>query len=150
MKNQIHGTVVPITGKITLRDFLFCSIFISLAFIITSCQKEVLTPAGNSHLPSVTATDPAYNEADVDIQKTITASFDMDLDPSKFLVNFTVQKDTVFIPGTISIAGKKATFMPDDPLDMDTDYIIAIDVTDNLPVARAAEKHYMSIFHTKQ
>jgi len=150
MKNQIQGTTVSVSNKITLKALLFSSLFISLVFIFSSCQKEILTPAENSHLPSVISVDPAYNQGDVDVQKSITANFDMELDPSKFLVNITLQKDTTIIPGTISIAGNKATFMPDNSLDMASDYIIAIDVTDNIPVGRAAEKHFMSIFHTQQ
>lgn len=149
MKKQIQGTTVSVSGKFTSRALLFCSFFISLAIIFSSCQKEVITPADNSHLPSVISMDPSYNEGDVDVQKTITANFDMEMDPSKFLVNFTIQKDDTFLPGTISVSGKKLTFMPDDPLDIDSDYIIAIDVTDNLPIGRAAEKHFISIFHTK-
>src|SRR4026208_1757815 len=100
MKNQNQGATVSVSNKITLKALLFSSLFISLAFIFSSCQKEVLTPADNSHLPSVISMDPAYSEGDVDIQKSITANFDMELDPSKFLVNFTLQKGEIFIPGT--------------------------------------------------
>jgi hypothetical protein len=150
MKNQMNGTIVPFSSSFNVKTLFSFSLFISLFFILTSCQKEVLTPASNSHLPSVISLDPVYDAGDVDVQKTITADFDMELDPSKFNVNFSLQKDTMFIPGTLSIAGNKATFIPDADLDMDSEYIIAIDVTDNIPAARAAEKHFMSIFHTKQ
>ena len=148
MKKQMPGVITShfknSFGTVQLFTFL-----LSFIVIFSSCQKEVLTPAADSHLPSVIAMDPAYGQKDIETQSTITASFDMDLDPSKFLVNFTVQADTTMIPGTVSLSGNKASFIPDAPMNNDSQYIVAIDVTDNLPGARAVEKHFMSVFYTK-
>ena len=150
MKIQMQqANSLPITRTISKQYLQVFSILASLVLFLSSCQKEVLTPADNSHLPAVTSMDPAYGQTDVDIQNSITVSFDKDLDPSKFLVNFTLQTDTTNVPGNLSISGNKATFIPDMPLNPDNQYIIAIDVTDNIPGARAAENHFMSVFYTK-
>ncbi len=150
MKNQMPGA--PMRASY-FSNFSFRSIqafiFIVSLVVFSSCKKEVIMPPADAHLPTLVATDPGYNETGVEWQKTIKATFDQTLDPNKFIVNFTMQKDTSIIQGAVSISGNSVVFTPDADLEPESQYIIAIDITDNLPGARAMEKHFISVFYTR-
>jgi hypothetical protein len=63
--------------------------------------------------PTVTATDPLNNATGVTLLKTVTANFNIAMDPSTInATSFTLKQDTTSIAGTVSYAGTTASFDP--------------------------------------
>lgn len=65
--------------------------------------------------PAIISTDPANNATGVDLNKTVTATFNMPMDPAT-LVNpattFTVKQGLVSIAGVVTYSGSTASFNP--------------------------------------
>ena len=73
--------------------------------------------------PVVTSTDPSNNATDVPLLKSVTTTFNEDMDPSS--VNsetFYVTDGVNVISGVVNVSGAVATFAPDAPLDPGTVY----------------------------
>lgn len=78
-------------------------------------------------VPTVITTDPANNATSVPLNKTITATFSMPMDPLT-LNNFTfiVNQGTNSVAGTITYAGSMVSFTPTVPLTPNTIYTVTI------------------------
>ena len=67
--------------------------------------------------PLVVSTDPANLATDVALNKVITATFNMSMDPLTLNAStFTVKQGTTTVLGTITYAGTMVTFTPSSPL----------------------------------
>jgi Ice-binding-like/Bacterial Ig-like domain len=67
--------------------------------------------------PIVVATDPLNNAIEVVLNKTITATFSMPMNPLTLTAStFTVKQGTTTIPGAISYSGTTVTFVPTNQL----------------------------------
>jgi hypothetical protein len=63
--------------------------------------------------PIVTSTDPVNNETGVVLNKTISATFNMPMDPATLTsANWYVKQGSNLIPGSISYSGSTVTFKP--------------------------------------
>ncbi|MEM8521908.1 Ig-like domain-containing protein [Flavobacterium sp. PL12] len=77
--------------------------------------------------PIVTSTDPINNATDVVLNKVITATFSMPMNPSTLnATTFTIKQGVNTIPGTISYSGSTASFTPTIALDANTTYTATI------------------------
>ncbi len=69
--------------------------------------------AVDSTAPTVTLTDPANNELDVALNKTINASFSESMAPLTITsATFTLKRGAIPVSGTVSYLGSTATFVP--------------------------------------
>jgi len=69
--------------------------------------------------PTVISTDPAVNATGILLNKVITASFSVPMDPltlSTPAANFTVKLGTTEVPGTVAYTGTTASFTPTSAL----------------------------------
>lgn len=116
--------------------------------------KKVKDPAGNyplkdyiwsfttGNVPTVISTDPLNAISKVPLNKIITATFTIEMNPSTINgTTFLVHQGTNQIAGTVTYAGKTATFSPTSPLTDNTVYTgtITIAATDLLGNAMASE-----------
>ena len=63
--------------------------------------------------PTVLATDPAINATNVVLNKVVSATFSVPMDPATFTATtFTLKQGTTTIAGTVSCTGSVATFTP--------------------------------------
>ncbi|MDO9512960.1 MAG: Ig-like domain-containing protein [Bacteroidales bacterium] len=77
--------------------------------------------------PTVISTDPTSNETGVLLNKTVTATFSMAMDPLTLTTaTFIVKKGLTTITGTVSYSGKTALFNPSSPLEANTLYVCTI------------------------
>ena len=77
--------------------------------------------------PIIISTDPMNNATDVVLNKIITATFNMPMNPSTLnATTFTVKQGLSNIAGTISYAGNMVTFTPTSPLSSNTTYTVTI------------------------
>lgn len=77
--------------------------------------------------PLVVSTDPANLAVDVALNKIITATFNMSMNPLTLnATTFTVKQGTTTVLGTISYAGTMVTFTPSAPLAENTVYTATI------------------------
>jgi hypothetical protein len=78
-------------------------------------------------VPVVTGTDPTTNEINVALNKIITATFSVPMDPLTINSStFTVKQGTNTIAGAISYIGSTVTFIPASLLDLNTVYTVII------------------------
>jgi hypothetical protein len=77
--------------------------------------------------PLVSSTDPANLAVNVALNKIITATFNMSMNPLTLnATTFTVKQGTTTVLGTITYAGTMATFTPAAPLAQNTVYTATI------------------------
>lgn len=77
--------------------------------------------------PIVLSTDPINNATDVLLNKTITATFSMPMNPSTLnATTFMVKQGVNIVPGTISYSGSTVSFAPTSALDANTTYTVTI------------------------
>ena len=77
--------------------------------------------------PQVVSTDPANLSVDVALNKIITATFNMSMNPLTLsATTFTVKQDATPVLGTITYAGTIVTFTPSAPLAQNTVYTATI------------------------
>jgi hypothetical protein len=77
--------------------------------------------------PQVILTDPFSNETDVELNKNITATFDMQMNPTTINgTTFTLRQGVTTIAGAVSYTGNMATFNPTNNLLPDTEYTATI------------------------
>jgi len=92
---KVKPTVKDIKGNVLQEEYTW------------SFTTSVLT------IPTVIATDPENMEINVDLDKTITATFSEAMDPSTITsTSFLVSQNGNPIAGTLSYAGNVATFNP--------------------------------------
>ena len=82
---------------------------------------------GTISAPIVTSTDPFNTESGVALNKIITATFNMPMDPLTINgTTFTVKIGTTTVLGTVSYSGTTATFTPSSNLNNNTTYTATI------------------------
>ena len=83
--------------------------------------------AGATVAPKVISTDPNDNATDVVIDKTLTAIFNVAMDPATINTNtFKLKQGTTVIPGTVTYSGRTAYFNPDNDLLVGTTYTATV------------------------
>ena len=124
---------VPVSGVVTYMgvivtftpDTLLTASTIYTATITTSAEDVAGNPLMAAYVwtfttglsPIVIATDPINNAIEVGLNKTITATFNMAMDPNTISTStFTVKQGTNTILGAVSYSGTTATFIPTVPL----------------------------------
>ena len=84
---------------------------------------------GMTIVPVVITTDPAPDEINVVLNKTITATFSIPMDPSTIIspaTTFTLKQGATVIPGVVTYSGSTASFKPTNPLNVNTVYTATI------------------------
>lgn len=82
---------------------------------------------GTISAPIVTSTDPFNTESGVALNKIITATFNMPMDPTTISgTTFMVKIGTTPVLGTVSYSGTTATFTPSSNLNSNTTYTATI------------------------
>jgi hypothetical protein len=82
---------------------------------------------GSGIMPMVIATDPANNATNVPLNKKITATFNMPMDPSTFDAStFNIKLGAFDINGTVTYSGTTATFTPQSNLNPGSTYVATI------------------------
>ncbi len=82
---------------------------------------------GTSVAPLVTSTDPLNNATGVVLNKTVTATFNMAMNPSTInTASFTLKQGTTSVAGTVSYLGNTASFNPNSNLSANTTYTATI------------------------
>ena len=77
--------------------------------------------------PTVISTDPTNNATGVDVNKTVTANFNMPMDPTTINgTTFTLKQGAIAITGTVSYSGTTASFNPSTALVAGTTYTATI------------------------
>src|SRR5665647_266287 len=77
--------------------------------------------------PTVTLTDPADLATGVDLNKAVTATFSVPMDPSTLTeATFTIKQVATSVAGTVSYSGSTATFTPAANLVANTTYTATI------------------------
>lgn len=78
-------------------------------------------------VPVVISTDPANNVIGVPLNKTVTATFNMPMDPSTITATtFTVKQGATAVTGFVTYSGNTASFTPTSPLTLNTLYTATI------------------------
>lgn len=80
-------------------------------------------------VPTVITTDPADLATNVPLNKTITATFSVPMDPSTIIspaTTFTLKQGTTVIAGVVTYSGTTASFKPTSPLNLNTVYTATI------------------------
>ncbi|TVQ08557.1 MAG: DUF3494 domain-containing protein [Bacteroidetes bacterium] len=103
---------------------LFPFLIIPMVLFIASCDKNDDPSADR---PQVTSTVPLSDAVDVNISVEITADFSKAMDPATInATSFTVKRGSTPVLGVVSYSGKTATFIPDNPLLLNSDYTATI------------------------
>lgn len=77
--------------------------------------------------PMVASTDPAADEINVFLNKVVTATFNMEMDPTTINAStFTLSRGTTAVAGAVTYAGTKASFNPTNALMPNTEYTATI------------------------
>ena len=88
---------------------------IASVVLIAVCKKDEPTPANTP--PTVISTDAANNTTDVVLNKIVTATFSVPMDPSTLTATtFTIKLETTPVAGTVSYTGTTASFTPSENL----------------------------------
>ncbi|MDI5897553.1 Ig-like domain-containing protein [Flavobacterium yafengii] len=104
---------------------------------------------GSVTAPNVTATDPADNASGVALNKNITATFSMAMDPLTISnTTFTLKNGSAIITGTVSYLGTTATFNPDSDLLPGTTYTAAINTSAKNVAGVSLANDYVWNFNT--
>lgn len=104
---------------------------------------------GTTLSPVVIATDPINNTTGVPLNKTVTATFNMPMDP--LTINTTTVKlmqGTVAVAGIVTYSGNTASFTPATPLIINTVYTATITTGAKNTVGTALTANYVWIFTT--
>jgi len=97
---------------------------------------------GEIILPMVASTDPINNETAVNLDRVISATFNMQMDPGTIDgSSFSVSKGGTPLAGTVTYAGTTAFFTPSNDLDQNSVYTATItaDVKNTFGTAMAAQ-----------
>jgi Ice-binding-like/Bacterial Ig-like domain len=107
------------------------------ATITTGARNVAGTPLANNYVwtfttgtaiaPAVISTDPADNATGVALNKTVTATFNMAMDPLTInSTTFTVKQGATTVPGTVTYSGSTASFNSTLPFTANTIYTATI------------------------
>ncbi len=100
--------------------------------------------------PTVIATDPLNNATGVLLNKIVTATFNMPMDPATITTTtFTLKQGTTLVAGTVSYIGSTASFTPSGNLLSNTIYTATITTGAKNPAGIAIVSDYVWSFTTK-
>jgi len=102
--------------------------------------------------PTVISTDPANNSTGVALNKTVTATFSMAMDPSTLIspsTTFTVKNGTTSVPGTVSYSSTTAFFVPTSNLIAGTTYTATITTAAKSTLGTPMVSNYVWTFITQ-
>lgn len=104
---------------------------------------------GISVAPLVTSTDPGNNATGVVLNKTVTATFNMAMNPSTInSTSFTVKQGTTSVSGTVSYLGNTASFNPSSNLSANTTYTATITTVAESVAGNSLMSNYVWTFTT--
>ena len=104
---------------------------------------------GTSLAPIVISTDPTSNAVNVPLNKVITASFNMPMDP--LTINFTtfkLSKSGLPVAGTVTYSGSTASFTPSSNLSINANYTATITTGAKNPAGNSLANNYVWNFTT--
>lgn len=100
-------------------------------------------------LPAVTLVDPLNNATNVALNKKVTATFNMPMDPLTITAStFTLKIGATIVPGVVTYSGSTATFTPNADLLAATTYTATITTGAKNPAAVAIISNYVWNFST--
>jgi hypothetical protein len=100
-------------------------------------------------LPVIIATDPANNETNVVTNKTITATFNMAMDPLTMIAaNFVVKQGTTTVAGVVSYNGTTISFAPAATLNPNSVYTCTVSNAAKNLAGKALASNYVWSFTT--
>ena len=104
---------------------------------------------GSTLSPVVIATDPVNNATGVPLNKTVTATFNMPMDPLTInATTFTLKQGATTIAGIVTYSGTTASFTPVAPLTLNTVYTATITTGAKNTVGTALASNYVWSFTT--
>lgn len=99
--------------------------------------------------PKVLSTDPANNETGVLLDKTITATFDMAMNPLTITdISFTLKQGNTPVLGIVSYLGNTATFNPNNDLLSNSTYTATLSIVVKNPAGVPLANNYVWKFTT--
>ncbi|MES2543498.1 MAG: Ig-like domain-containing protein [Bacteroidota bacterium] len=99
--------------------------------------------------PLVTSTDPINNATGVVLNKTVTATFNMAMNPSTINTSsFTLKQGTTSVAGTVSYLGNTASFNPNSNLSANTTYTATITTVAESVAGNSLASNYIWNFTT--
>lgn len=99
--------------------------------------------------PLVTSTDPSNNATGVVLNKTITASFNQEMDPLSLTAStFTVKQGTTSVAGTVTYSGTTVSFKPTSALTSSSVYTATINTGAKNEAGTALANDYVWNFTT--
>ncbi|OAB29440.1 Ig-like domain-containing protein [Flavobacterium fryxellicola] len=99
--------------------------------------------------PIVISTDPINNATDVALNKIITATFSMPMNPSTLNgTSYTVKQGANPVAGTIAYTGSMVSFTPTNPLQANTTYTVTITTDAKNTLGTALGANYVWTFKT--
>ena len=127
--------------------------------ITTSAKNTAGTPLVNNYVwsfttgslsgPTVIATDPLNNATGVILNKIVTATFSVPMDPLSITTStFTILQGTTPVAGTVSYSGSTATFTPAVPFASGTLYSATITTGAKNQAGIALANNYVWTFTT--
>lgn len=127
----VKTTVKDVTGNALQKDYVW-----------TFTTGETLSPF-------VITTDPENNEANVNLNKVVTATFNMIMDPLTLnATSFTIYNGSNPISGVVTYFGTTARFTPSVPFTSNTIYIATISVGAKNLAGTAMANEYVWTFST--
>ncbi|WP_333667451.1 Ig-like domain-containing protein, partial [Flavobacterium sp.] len=103
---------------------------------------------GTAIAPKVISTSPTPNENGVLLNKVITATFDMTMNPLTIPTSFTLKQGTNTVSGNVTYLGNTASFTPTNPLLENTTYTTTISTTAKNVAGIALANEYVWSFTT--
>ncbi|QBZ98117.1 Ig-like domain-containing protein [Flavobacterium sangjuense] len=158
--------VTPISGAVTYfgnTAFFTPNVNLSAnmvytATITTGAENTAGTPinidytwsftTGTIIAPRVISTSPTPNENGVLLNKVVTATFDMTMNPLTIPASFTLKQGTNTINGNVTYLGTTASFTPNSPLLENTVYTASISTTAKNVAGVALANDYVWNFTT--
>jgi len=114
-------------------------------------QEDYVWTFNTGVAPTVNSTDPLYNATGVLLNKVITASFSIPMDPvtlSSPLTTFSVKLGTNVVAGTVAYTGTTATFTPTAALISNSVYTATITTAAKSLAGIALASNYVWSFNT--
>jgi len=106
---------------------------------------------GATIAPMVASTDPLNNEIGVVLNKVITATFNIPMDPATLVspaTTFTVKQGATVVPGTVTYSGTIASFTPTSVLTANTVYTATITTAAEDLTSKSLAGNYVWSFTT--
>ncbi len=130
------------TGRVTTAVKDLTGNALQVEYVWTFSTSTTLSPV-------VIFTDPENNATSIPLNKTVTATFNMPMDPLTINgTTFTLKQGANAIAGTVSYSGTTASFTPSGPLTLNTDYTATITTGAKNTAGTAVANNYVWTFTT--